>query len=435
MSLCEQASTIADSQKDIILQLRVLHYINRLERIVTGDTIPRENVLRSLELIDKSDDEQINNMVKDSVISAYFETGDFEQADALLSAKLQEAEKLHDHYSRHEAHVGLYMVNQLLGDWNTARYYCETIKRSRSPNSSTRWEFSGRVSDEPVGKIVLEYQVGNIDSGDQYLSQRIDRQIKRSNEIGRNWPYSYAISLVYAMKAYITGVLSGVEAAKKWFFPSNLHLSNAVVAILSSDKKMAVEMYEKYLRAKSKALLWDEAVVQTTPNCIAFSKDRILGLLAGTIGKLDAAVEHFERALEVCEYIGCRPKLGWTHRDYAELLLRRDGTGDKAKALSLIRDGLALAQEFAMRPLAERLNELHSRVGETTRHPAGLTAREIDVLRRLAAGSTNQEIGYDLKISEHTVGNHVRRILRKIGVTNRVEAATFAVRHGLVPTE
>ena len=47
-------------------------------------------------------------------------------------------------------------------------------------------------------------------------------------------------------------------------------------------------------------------------------------------------------------------------------------------------------------------------------------------------GKTNQEISRDLLISEHTVANHIRHILEKIGATNRIDAATYAVRHGLV---
>ena len=60
-----------------------------------------------------------------------------------------------------------------------------------------------------------------------------------------------------------------------------------------------------------------------------------------------------------------------------------------------------------------------------------LTARQLEVLRHIAMGKTNQEISRDLYISEHTVANHVRHILEKIDATNRIDAATFAVRYGL----
>ena len=65
--------------------------------------------------------------------------------------------------------------------------------------------------------------------------------------------------------------------------------------------------------------------------------------------------------------------------------------------------------------------------------PAGLTAREIEVLRCLVRGQSNREIAKTLVISPKTVGNHVEHVYAKIGVTNRAAASLFAMRHGLVP--
>lgn len=61
-----------------------------------------------------------------------------------------------------------------------------------------------------------------------------------------------------------------------------------------------------------------------------------------------------------------------------------------------------------------------------------LTARESEVLRQLAYGLTNKEIGQALGISYETVKEHVQNMLRKIGVSDRTQAAVWAVRHGLV---
>jgi DNA-binding NarL/FixJ family response regulator len=64
--------------------------------------------------------------------------------------------------------------------------------------------------------------------------------------------------------------------------------------------------------------------------------------------------------------------------------------------------------------------------------PGGLSPREVEVLRLLAAGRSNPEIAAALVISRHTVERHVNHILAKTGAANRVEAAAFAHRHGLV---
>jgi DNA-binding CsgD family transcriptional regulator len=63
----------------------------------------------------------------------------------------------------------------------------------------------------------------------------------------------------------------------------------------------------------------------------------------------------------------------------------------------------------------------------------GLTARELDVLRLLAAGYTNLQIGDALDISRKTASHHVSSVLSKLGVATRVEAAGVAHRVGLIP--
>jgi len=61
-----------------------------------------------------------------------------------------------------------------------------------------------------------------------------------------------------------------------------------------------------------------------------------------------------------------------------------------------------------------------------------LTQRESEVLRQLALGLTNKEIALALKISYETVKEHVQHVLRKVGVSDRTQAAVWAVRRGLV---
>lgn len=64
-------------------------------------------------------------------------------------------------------------------------------------------------------------------------------------------------------------------------------------------------------------------------------------------------------------------------------------------------------------------------------YPSGLSAREVQVLRLIAAGRTNAEIAEELVISPHTVSRHVSNIFAKTGAANRAEAAAFAVERQL----
>lgn len=61
-----------------------------------------------------------------------------------------------------------------------------------------------------------------------------------------------------------------------------------------------------------------------------------------------------------------------------------------------------------------------------------LTERELDVLRRIAAGASNREIAVQLSITENTVKKHTQRILEKLHLQNRTQAAAYALRAGLV---
>ena len=83
--------------------------------------------------------------------------------------------------------------------------------------------------------------------------------------------------------------------------------------------------------------------------------DRVLGLLAHTMGKLEDAAGHFEDALAFCRKAGYRPELAWTCCDYADMLRERDGPSDQEKASALLDESLAISRELGMRPLMERV--------------------------------------------------------------------------------
>ena len=75
------------------------------------------------------------------------------------------------------------------------------------------------------------------------------------------------------------------------------------------------------------------------------------------------------------------------------------------------------------------------RVRRRREWPAGLTPREIEVLRLLARGSSSKEIARELVIAPKTARNHVEHIYEKIGARTRSEASLFAMRHGLLDAE
>jgi DNA-binding CsgD family transcriptional regulator len=122
---------------------------------------------------------------------------------------------------------------------------------------------------------------------------------------------------------------------------------------------------------------------------------------------------------------------------------------DQALMLSMLDDepplteALDLARRLRAEPLAthvmRRMRQLEMRIPrgerETTRfNPAGLTARQLEVLTLVASGRTNAEIADALVVSQRTAEHHVAAVLTKLGVTTRREAAKRATELGLAGT-
>lgn len=120
--------------------------------------------------------------------------------------------------------------------------------------------------------------------------------------------------------------------------------------------------------------------------------------------------------------------------DYVVRSLRAGATGyllkdlpsqELAAAVKLAAVGVAQFDPAA----AARLAAVLSR---SDRHPEPLTVREVEVLRLVAAGATNREIAERLYLSEGTVKNHISRILSRLGLRDRTQAALYAQSNGLV---
>jgi DNA-binding NarL/FixJ family response regulator len=101
---------------------------------------------------------------------------------------------------------------------------------------------------------------------------------------------------------------------------------------------------------------------------------------------------------------------------------------DAARAVA---GGIAWLSPQAAGALLDRVRREHERPQFDASALDALTGRELEVLRLLAQGEENGAIASELGISPRTVKNHVSSILAKLGVTNRVQAAVFAVHRGV----
>jgi DNA-binding CsgD family transcriptional regulator len=157
--------------------------------------------------------------------------------------------------------------------------------------------------------------------------------------------------------------------------------------------------------------------------------DRYLGMLAATLGDWERAKACFEAALELNLRMRAATWVAHTEFEYGRMLLGRGAADDRDRATALLADAAELAERIGMTKLLSRIRSIAPATAMMP--PDGLSAREVQILRLIARGLSNRQIGAELIISEHTAANHVRNILRKTSCANRTEAATYAHSHGL----
>ena len=208
-------------------------------------------------------------------------------------------------------------------------------------------------------------------------------------------------------------------------FPWYANMARAALGLVAVQRGDIATAQEQY------------AALEALPSILVhyITSDRLLGLLARTMGQLDRAVNHFQDALAFCKQAGYRPELAWACYDCAGALLERNGPGDPEEAASLMEKGRSIAHGLGMGHLTQKLVALPQQAQSTSAHrpeyPDGLTEREVEVLRIMAAGRRNSEIAEDLVLSIRTVERHITSIYTKANARNRAGATAYAFSHGL----
>ncbi len=159
-----------------------------------------------------------------------------------------------------------------------------------------------------------------------------------------------------------------------------------------------------------------------------------LGLLDLTLSRPEQALRRLQQAAALAGRMQADPMVAMSREGQALALLALDRPGDRQQAITLLDEVTFIAQALGIRGLGERAATVRTAAMAAPRAPAwpaGLTGREVEVLRLIAAGRSNRAIAQALFISPNTVLHHVSSIFAKLGVTNRAEAAAYAIRRGL----
>jgi len=172
------------------------------------------------------------------------------------------------------------------------------------------------------------------------------------------------------------------------------------------------------------------------PTCIS----RHLGAAAALLGRPDDALAHYQDALGLAQAMRFRPEIALAWLGLAELLLAAF-PGRQAEAAEHLKLAVPELHAMGMAPAVARAELVAERLAPSTRPeaphraPDGLTAREVEVLRLVAAGKSNAEIADALVLSVRTAERHIANIYARLGVRGpaaRAAATAYAHSRGLV---
>ncbi len=410
----DRALAIARSEGDSVLEMQTLVDAAGVDvyHLRWHDAIGKTSA--AAVLAEKLNDPRAEVTAHYFAISSLISLGDLEGAIREGSAMLAPAERLRDRFWSPGAFWKNGICFRLAGDWEKALDFndqCLALAGSRSSFLSDR--------------VLLECELGNFEQAGHYRERFLNAPSSGSTGGGY-------IAMLLPFVSRITGEVRGLDLAREtaegiitdpYVNPNALSRSRAGLALLSvleENSEEAITQYEELKSCHGTMLWW------------MISADRLLGLLATTAGQFGQADLHFEDALSFCERAAYLPEWTWTAYDYACCLFKRGHPSDSRKARLLLEQALTNASELKMAPLTERILDLNRpSVLGADQPPDGLTERELQVLYKVAAGRSNNEISDQLFLSIRTVERHITNIYTKINAHNRAEAIAYAINHGL----
>jgi ATP/maltotriose-dependent transcriptional regulator MalT len=348
-----------------------------------------------------------------SLSNSYYWTGELQQAREYAQRRLELAEQAGDVFGMRHAHSWLANVVLTLGEFETARELldrCEPLlERLDNP--------------EPIAVVrmfdaVLSYHFGELERSRALAAEAIEllEQVDPATVVWYR-PIIVLACLALGRKEEAARHLRSIEATLDTMPESALPARSARTAIGLAyaelgDRRRAAEC-ERALRPFAGDHHW-------------WLARRTLATLAALRGDTARALADLELAEGQARQEGVLPDLAVILLQRAELLglARLDGQ-------TALREARELLTWLGMRAVLARADNLLAAASAAGAAPAGLTRRELEVLRHVAHGRTNREIAEALSISEHTVVNHLSHIFGKIGADNRTTAATYALRHGI----
>jgi DNA-binding CsgD family transcriptional regulator len=310
------------------------------------------------------------------------------------------------------------------GQWQEARWAADELEDLPSASASL-------VRDLTLGAIARA-------QGAPERARQIVRKTLPAGPFTR--PESMDVSYVLPMQRLaatlaldagdLPAARAWLEAHDRWLDWMEASLGRAESALLWARYQQLADNFANAALHAQRAL-----AAATTPRqpLALLAAQRLLGELETQAGRYEMAEHHIAQALALAEACAAPYERAQTLLILAELRLARHQPSDAGQTLAELR---AIVTPLAAVPLLARADALERRVEAMQReqavYPAGLSAREVEVLRLLAVGHTNRAIAEQLYLSPFTVKRHVSSILKKLGVTTRSAATRFAVEQRMI---
>ncbi len=435
---------------------------------------------QALRIAEQSTDLRLLTRIHACLAKTMIARGRFEEAAFHNNQALQHAEAIEDVATMSEIFRQYTYQSIWLGQYPEAETYA-------------RWAFKyAQMNADPL-RIVGGYQILSyilIEAGKYTEAHRLIRSILEESEASD--PYHHQLPRLLNQMGYLYLELGGAQEALNWdqkalqasqnspeqrnyemqrysllnMATDALHLGkldevqDAITQFLAVNEGLEFGGFRYFNRYQ--LLMSELNLVQNEPDraielaqqarTLAQSKGILKNIARGhwlegraldNMLRFDEALDHLQTAIAIVDRIK-HGSLRWKIRlSLAEVLTRSGKSSQKilqetrlmlnqtihSLSLSPLRDILINSDWLKQLDALEK-----NPVPEKPAYPAGLTEREIEVLRLVASGATNQHVANVLHISVRTVNTHMTNILNKTGCDNRTAASAFAIQNNLVST-
>ncbi len=430
LQYAQQALQMAREMGDSRLEASAGRTLGNLlaRRAAIGAGIPL--LERSLELAVVADDPVEAAECCACLANAYYWSGNPLLSMDFTERRLGFAEQSKDPYQLRHIYSWLSAMHLFLGDWAEAeRMIAEAQPVVEQLASPEPLAFASHV------RGVIAYELGRYAEAEarQEAAVAILRQMGRGTLV---WYLAHLgmAQLAQGKRAEALACAQEVEG----LIATQPEGTIPVMCALCTLAIMALDMgdYERAGRYYPQLL-----PLQGLYDC--YLVDRVLGEIETATGDHNSAARHLKLAESTARSNQLALELANILLAQAKLAMARGGPDATLQARTLLDQAMDRCKHFNLAAVASRVTLLLDSLSKAPHGPgghqppayealpAGLSKREAEVLRLVAAGKSNREIAAVLFLSEKTVANHLANILSKTGTENRAAAAAFAIRHGL----